>query len=1724
MTTFQKELHSVEFRQEDITDPQLIALAEALAEMPIVSSLDLRDNRITDDGAKALLEVLRLQIIAAKTPLTIDPRTKRPLYPPLPDYTRYVTHVNLKGNEVSESVLQELSQYMDILRREDKRLEIRAALGRIDRNSTGGIDDDEFKGVIKLLTTSTPTKKEVQMFMQQHTLSTDSAQNAVNLENVLLARCATSPSRKTASPPWEALVQERHADLGASRWNMAAMADASSPTGSPNSSFPSRPSLPAPAVGSTMAPFVHSHSNPDISPPTTPSSQGFPVVPIDASTALNAGLKPPPAPISQPSAASQVQYPTKPPDLKVVTPVPHQPTAFTKPPSIPVLPLASMTQAPVYASQRVALPTVEDEGQRHPPVAREASSPIVSAASSPRYSDMSDSVSVMSSVIGGVASQRQPEEHERVLVPERKPPPPVAADVTPAIHDSPRWQSESLSVENEERASTGDFGATRAEDDSSSADEADNEVASGYSHGDGTNLAPKSSFTSGSSGNDSNDSKNAVSLPRREASNLGSEPVELSIGGGEAPPAATIDEKRSQAGSVVPTPRCEDLSSLVYRGTEDGGHLAPTGLSGKAEAQETTDSQPEEDEEVGERIDSVVVDVVKDGKERSIVKLIHSDFRSGLSPKEFPADLPLRNLLALLLSDNNLVDLALFNECRFPFVVVLDLSHNKLSKLPDDALAPFPRLEVLDLAHNRLKTISGVVKTFKLRALNLSHNAIRTVKNVEHLVQLEVLQLAANGVANTHALRLLSLNKMLTHLNLDGNPVVETDERQKRKNLVHVRNLLPMLVSLGSIQCAGLHCKEKKKANNGSTLGQALFESDELKALWVATACEVLQISQDAATAPQSSSLSQHDQGEWDSRDEDGDAERLRKPLNRGQQRQKDEIRSRAIGFRSRGKAPPSPPKVKTSVFSFGPPQPPLQKRKKKRPVVHADPSVVQEQQRRASQLSAPKHPPIDKAMMQQEQKRKSRVDYHANLTVGERLQLAREMTQRRPSSTGGATTRSSSMIVGGKQRKRSTAVLTAAEEEKEGEDTPAAAVSRLASPPHPSPIKDAVVFRIDPVDTPRSPKSVLAFRVDPLPVDEGGQTGNPLPTDSKEATFLHSLAVSDFLTHAEEELSTALTALNVLLAMSEKEPSDRKKLTDYRSSLEALDILNERESHELYERTQGHPDHDQQAECVEAFGKLGAVKKCMRQLLEKLETHAPGSGVIRAFCRFIRSNELRGIISTILEPQEAELSMPSATEDGGEEANNDDAIDQIGDDNALKQEERTVNGGSEQLPNQDPFVETEEAISEACGLGSVVNDADLAADDQDFDFLEPSGLALDGNEVSNATEAEDAPLSSGVSASASVAFETPSELASPDPGLYATTTDITMDIQMDDTGSAVESDEQGDRHTEDAQWESEVVESKQDALETADWDGTEEEAAQETYEEREDVPEEAHGALEAYEGATDAQDDADRQKDDHFDTSSPAEFTSSQHEDEDWLTSATELEPDANEDGQSFEQQMAAVSEDGEAEGEADQQEEEKEAGEEATEHYDWTSGSAADPSLEEGAVTSEEPWESEGPADEETIESGVTEEQQDYSEDATEAEAAGGEAEADEAQAALEEGEDADDEEVETFGDWEKGFDPNSNHYFWFNHNSGESSWTPPEGWPFELDDPFGGDGEAAAGEEQQEDGVEEQKYEETGVEEEQQAEQEDAAVHSDAGSASPRHSNGSDFEFDDSDLPSF
>uniref|UniRef100_K3WK94 WW domain-containing protein n=1 Tax=Globisporangium ultimum (strain ATCC 200006 / CBS 805.95 / DAOM BR144) TaxID=431595 RepID=K3WK94_GLOUD len=137
--------------------------------------------------------------------------------------------------------------------------------------------------------------------------------------------------------------------------------------------------------------------------------------------------------------------------------------------------------------------------------------------------------------------------------------------------------------------------------------------------------------------------------------------------------------------------------------------------------------------------------------------------------------------------------------------------------------------------------------------------------------------------------------------------------------------------------------------------------------------------------------------------------------------------------------------------------------------------------------------------------------------------------------------------------------------------------------------------------------------------------------------------------------------------------------------------------------------------------------------------------------------------------------------------------------------------------------------------------------------------------------------------------------------------------------------------------------------------------------------------------------------------------------------------------------------------------------------------------------------------------------------------------ESEAKEEQALSDAG-DADDEEAETFGDWEKGFDPNTNHYFWFNHETGESAWTPPEGWPYEVDTPFEADGEYSVegeeveGEYAAEDGEAPVEYDETGEANEHEQTDGDCEGEHSAIESSQHSSEFDDDLFSDQDLPSF
>lgn len=1093
--------------------------------------------------------------------------------------------------------------------------------------------------------------------------------------------------------------------------------------------------------------------------------------------------------------------------------------------------------------------------------------------------------------------------------------------------------------------------------------------------------------------------------------------------------------------------------------------------------------------------------------------------------------------------------------------------------------AAFPRLQTLDLAHNQLKAISGVAESFKLRALNMAHNSLKSVTNIEHLTLLEVLVLSGNKISSVQSLRLVSFNKMLSRLELDGNPIVQTDERQRRKNITFILNLVPMLTSLGSIPCVSIQTKGKKKAAQpGSdaviTRGPPLVDPDSFpgtEKLWINTACELLGCFQDPVAE------NDRDRGDDDD-DQDFNADSTaKKPLNRTQQRHKDEMRSRAVGYRSREKAIPSPPKVKTSVYSFGHPlPPPVPRQVKAKPAASSDPAVVRRQLRRSSELSAPKHPPVDTALLKQEQKRKSRPAFDLNMSVAERLLLAQEKAQRRPTKSLGRTNSSKSMSQSMLLHEESGAASSEATSSTHQDDQSGQSERRATSPRGISPTKEVVAFRIEPPNSIRR-QDVLEFRVEPArgpSLPRSPRLGSPRASGpTKEEGFLHSLAVGDFLNHATEEFSTALTALNVLLSMSEKEMADRSKLNHYRDSLVALGILNEEESRAMFDKTKVSGGHKQEEECTVAFERLGVVKRCMRQLLEKLETHEPGSAVIRAFCRSLRSTELKPILvasgEQILDsptrPQEQTSDAVPVVRAASSEGNKQitvvtnahkDQTSQLAPQPSPQPSPSSLNARLFASPiSKTSNLETGTtgelsqfviSVPESTNIDIESHTSDTTKGEEsefgadiDLDFLEPSTTTFSTDEddafgkkaVASLEDAGDETLSATMDsrpevrhvsstspATSDVIFDTQLQPESSDDDLNhwndeaVSSEALSASVEGNDefesvpTTTTIDEPEVNTEGTTNWLGNTTANDADADALEAIlqsdseeiDWDQHDDDSAV-TNDDNTDSNEIVAGSMaddDPFASVGEGTDDAEG-------AAFAKEITSEVYEQEEvvaeqvdedvgGVTSSefdfTNDEPTVVED-ESTEYNHAVNATENEAETGYTETEFEESTAYDVTDEVEI----APEPSFEEDGTTAH--------GDEEYI-----------TQDGIEAGIEGEN---------VENGEDADDEAAEVFGDWEKGFDPNTNHYFWFNHETGESSWVAPEGWPYPVDDPFEGGDEAGADGEEGGEVVEEEAEEAVHYEGDTVAE-DDAAEDTERTSEFIEASRVSEFEFDDSDLP--
>ena len=59
-------MSELQLKAKGITDAQCVALMQTVIEIPIIATLDLRENSITDIGVRAILEVMRQQLLQSK--------------------------------------------------------------------------------------------------------------------------------------------------------------------------------------------------------------------------------------------------------------------------------------------------------------------------------------------------------------------------------------------------------------------------------------------------------------------------------------------------------------------------------------------------------------------------------------------------------------------------------------------------------------------------------------------------------------------------------------------------------------------------------------------------------------------------------------------------------------------------------------------------------------------------------------------------------------------------------------------------------------------------------------------------------------------------------------------------------------------------------------------------------------------------------------------------------------------------------------------------------------------------------------------------------------------------------------------------------------------------------------------------------------------------------------------------------------------------------------------------------------------------------------------------------------------------------------------------------------------------------------------------------------------------------------------------------------------------
>uniref|UniRef100_A0A8W8M4L4 Leucine-rich repeat-containing protein 23 n=1 Tax=Magallana gigas TaxID=29159 RepID=A0A8W8M4L4_MAGGI len=146
--------------------------------------------------------------------------------------------------------------------------------------------------------------------------------------------------------------------------------------------------------------------------------------------------------------------------------------------------------------------------------------------------------------------------------------------------------------------------------------------------------------------------------------------------------------------------------------------------------------------------------------------------------------MPPKNLKEANFGYNEIEEMA--DLSAYHYLTVLNLDHNKISKIT--GLEKCTRLQDLSLAHNKVERIHGL-ENLPLQSLNLCHNHIKKIENLETLRLLRSINLAGN---NIRSLAGLEDHPLLENVDLEDNEVIDISEMKyiKESQMLRQVNLL----------------------------------------------------------------------------------------------------------------------------------------------------------------------------------------------------------------------------------------------------------------------------------------------------------------------------------------------------------------------------------------------------------------------------------------------------------------------------------------------------------------------------------------------------------------------------------------------------------------------------------------------------------------------------------------------------------------------------------------------------------------------------------------------------------------------------------------------------------------------------------------------------------------------------------------------------------------------